>query len=228
MRARGAKVTDIVVLVVAADDGVMPQTIEAINHAKAAKVPIIVAINKIDKQDADPNRVRTELLQHEVFVESMGGEVLDVEVSATKQHQSRQAARDDPAAGRGARAARQSEPRGRRHRGRGASSTAAAAPVATVLVQRGTLRVGDILVAGAEWGRVRALDRRPRRAGQGRRAVDAGRGARLPGRAGGRRPLRGGRHSRRPGPRSHRLPRPPEARQGAGPPDRRPRLARRR
>ena len=84
MRARGAKVTDIVVLVVAADDGVMPQTIEAINHAKAARVPIIVAINKIDKPDADPQRVRTELLQHEVFVESMGGDVLDVEVSATK------------------------------------------------------------------------------------------------------------------------------------------------
>src|SRR6185503_19086128 len=84
MRARGANVTDLVILVVAADDGVMPQTIEAINHAKAAKVPIVVAINKIDKQGADPNRVRTELLQHEVFVESMGGDVLDVEVSATK------------------------------------------------------------------------------------------------------------------------------------------------
>ena len=156
MRARGAKVTDIVVLVVAADDGVMPQTIEAINHAKAAKVPIIVAINKIDKPGSDPNRVRTELLQHEVFVESMGGEVLDVEVSATKgtnldklletillqaEVLELQANPNRDAEGTVVEA--------KLDRGRGA--------VATVLVQRGTLHVGDILVAGAEWGRVRAL-----------------------------------------------------------------------
>ena len=83
MRSRGAQVTDIIILVVAADDGVMPQTIEAINHAKAAKVPIIVAINKCDKENSDPNRVRTELLKYEIVVESMSGEVLDVEVSAT-------------------------------------------------------------------------------------------------------------------------------------------------
>ena len=85
MRARGAKITDIVVLVVAADDGVMPQTVEAIQHAKAAKVPIIVAINKIDKPDAKPERVRTELLQHEIQVESLGGDVLEVEVSAKEK-----------------------------------------------------------------------------------------------------------------------------------------------
>src|SRR4029079_2363792 len=85
MRARGAKVTDLVVLVVAADDGVMPQTVEAINHAKAAGVPLIVAINKVDKPDAEPNRVRTDLLQHGGVVESMSGETLDVEVSALKR-----------------------------------------------------------------------------------------------------------------------------------------------
>ncbi len=156
MRARGAKVTDIVVLVVAADDGVMPQTIEAINHAKAAKVPMIVAINKIDKADAKPDRVRTDLLQHEVQVESMGGEVVDVEVSAKNKTNldkllemiSLQAELldlktnpDRPAEGTVIEA--------KLDRGRG--------PVATVLVQRGTLRVGDIIVAGAEMGRVRAL-----------------------------------------------------------------------
>ena len=156
MRARGAKVTDIVVLVVAADDGVMPQTVEAINHAKAAKVPMIVAINKIDKPDARPERVRTELLQYEVQVESMGGEVVDVEVSAKNKTNldkllemiSLQAElldlktnTDRPAEGTVIEA--------KLDRGRG--------PVATVLVQRGTLRIGDIIVAGAEMGRVRAL-----------------------------------------------------------------------
>ena len=101
MRSRGAKVTDIVVLVVAADDGVMPQTVEAINHAKAAQVPMIVAINKIDKQGADPQRVRTELLSHEIVVESLGGDTLEIEVSALKKTGPRQAARGDRAAGRG-------------------------------------------------------------------------------------------------------------------------------
>src|SRR5579875_553862 len=156
MRARGAKVTDIVVLVVAADDGVMPQTVEAIHHAKAANVPIIVAINKIDKPDADPQRVRTDLLQHEIQVESLGGDVVDVEVSATKKTNidkllemiglqaeilDLKANPDRPAEGTVIEA--------KLDRGRG--------PVATVLVQRGTLKPGDIVVAGAEWGRVRAL-----------------------------------------------------------------------
>jgi translation initiation factor IF-2 len=156
MRARGAKVTDIVILVVAADDGVMPQTIEAINHAKAARVPMIIAINKIDKPDARPERVRTELLQYEVQVESMGGDVVDVEVSAKNKTNldkllemvALQAELLDlktnvtrPAEGTVIEA--------KLDRGRG--------PVATVLVQRGTLKVGDIVVAGAEMGRVRAL-----------------------------------------------------------------------
>ncbi len=156
MRARGAKVTDIVVLVVAADDGVMPQTIEAINHAKAAKVPIIVAINKIDKPDAKPDRVRTELLQHEIQVESLGGDVVDVEVSATKKINidkllemlGLQAELLDLKANPN-RPAEGTVIEAKLDRGRG--------PVATVLVQRGTLRVGDLVVAGAEWGRVRAL-----------------------------------------------------------------------
>jgi len=156
MRARGAKVTDIVVLVVAADDGVMPQTVEAIHHAKAAKVPIIVAINKIDKPDAKPDRVRTDLLQHEIQVESMGGEVVDVEVSATKKTNidkllemlSLQAEILDLKANPN-RPAEGTVIEAKLDRGRG--------PVATVLVQRGSLHPGDIVVAGAEWGRVRAL-----------------------------------------------------------------------
>jgi translation initiation factor IF-2 len=156
MRARGAKVTDIVVLVVAADDGVMPQTVEAIHHAKAAKVPIIVAINKIDKPDAKPDRVRTDLLQHEIQVESMGGEVVDVEVSAIKKTNidkllemiGLQAEILDLKANPD-RAAEGTVIEAKLDRGRG--------PVATVLVQRGTLHPGDIVVAGAEWGRVRAL-----------------------------------------------------------------------
>jgi translation initiation factor IF-2 len=156
MRARGAQATDIAVLVVAADDGVMPQTIESIKHAKAAGVPIIVAINKMDKPQANPLRVRTELLQYDVQVESMGGETLDVEVSAVKKTGldklletillqaevlELQVPRDGRAEGLVIEA--------KLDRGRGA--------VATVLVQRGTLRVGDIVVAGTEFARVRAL-----------------------------------------------------------------------
>ncbi len=156
MRARGAKVTDLVILVVAADDGVMPQTVEAINHAKAAKVPMIVAINKIDKADAKAERVRSELLQYEVQVESLGGDVLDVEVSATKKINldklletiALQAEILDLKANP-KRPAEGTVIEAKLDRGRG--------PVATVLVQRGTLHGGDIVVAGAEWGRVRAL-----------------------------------------------------------------------
>jgi translation initiation factor IF-2 len=156
MRARGAKVTDIVVLVVAADDGVMPQTVEAINHAKAAKVPLIVAINKIDKSDANPDRVRSELLQYEIQVESLGGETLEIEVSAKTgqgldtllEAIALQAEVLDLKANPD-RVAEGTVIEAKLDRGRG--------PVATVLVQRGTLRTGDIIVAGAEWGRVRAL-----------------------------------------------------------------------
>ena len=156
MRARGAKVTDIVVLVVAADDGVMPQTIEAIRHAKAANAPIIVAINKIDKPEANPQRVMQELLQHDVQTEAFGGDTLAVEVSATKHINldklleaiALQAELLDLAADPD-RNAEGTVIEARLDRGRG--------PVATVLVQRGTLRVGAIVVAGAQWGRVRAL-----------------------------------------------------------------------
>ncbi len=156
MRSRGAQVTDIIILVVAADDGVMPQTIEAINHAKAAKVPIIVAINKCDKENSDPNRVRTELLKYEIVVESMSGEVLDVEVSATTgkgidnlienivlQSEILEL-KSNPK-----RLAEGTVIEAKLDVGRG--------PVATVLVQKGTLKKGDIIVVGDQWGKVRAL-----------------------------------------------------------------------
>ncbi|MGA1761227.1 MAG: translation initiation factor IF-2, partial [Paracoccaceae bacterium] len=156
MRSRGAQVTDIVVLVVAADDAVMPQTVEAINHAKAAKVPMIVAINKIDKPSANPTKVRTDLLQHEVVVEQMSGEVQDVEVSALTgqgldslleaialQAEILELKANPNRAAQGAVIEAQLDV------GRG--------PVATVLVQKGTLRKGDIFVVGEQWGKVRAL-----------------------------------------------------------------------
>ncbi len=156
MRSRGAQVTDIVVLVVAADDAVMPQTIEAINHAKAAEVPMIVAINKIDKPDANPDKVRTDLLQHEVIVEKMSGDVQDVEVSAISgqgldelleaialQSEILELKANPDRAAEGAVIEAQLDV------GRG--------PVATVLVQKGTLRQGDIFVVGEQYGKVRAL-----------------------------------------------------------------------
>jgi translation initiation factor IF-2 len=156
MRARGAQATDIAILVVAADDSVMPQTIESISHAKAAGVPIIVAINKVDKHEADPQKVRNQLLQHEVFVESMGGEVLDVEVSAKTglnldkllEAVLLQAEILDLKANPN-RTAEGTVIEAQLDRGRGA--------VATVLIQNGTLRPGQIIVAGDVWGRVRAL-----------------------------------------------------------------------
>ncbi len=156
MRQRGAQVTDIVVLVVAADDGVQPQTIEAINHAKAAEVPLIVAVNKIDRPQSDASRVKNELLSQEIVVEDMGGDVQCVEVSATEgtnldklveaillqaELLELKANPDRPAYGAVVEA--------KLERGRG--------PVATILVQRGTLKVGDIFIAGGEWGRARAL-----------------------------------------------------------------------
>jgi translation initiation factor IF-2 len=156
MRARGASVTDIVVLVVAADDGIQPQTIEAISHAKAASVPMIVAINKVDKPDANVDKVKRDLLQHDVAVEGMGGDILAVEVSALKKTGLEkleesiilQAELLDLKANPN-RAAQGVIVEAKLERGRG--------PVATVLVQNGTLTVGDIFVAGGEWGKVRAL-----------------------------------------------------------------------
>ncbi|UWR33556.1 translation initiation factor IF-2 [Sulfitobacter sp. W027] len=168
MRSRGAQVTDIVVLVVAADDAVMPQTIEAIAHAKAAKVPMIVAINKIDKPAANPDKVRTDLLQHEVIVEKMSGDVQDVEVSAATgqglddlleaialQSEILELKANPNRAAVGAVIEAQLDV------GRG--------PVATVLVQNGTLRQGDIFVVGEQYGKVRALIN-----DQGERVKEAG------------------------------------------------------
>jgi translation initiation factor IF-2 len=156
MRARGAGVTDIIVLVVAADDGIMPQTVEAINHAKSAGAPIIVAINKIDRPDADPTRVRTQLLEHELVVEAMGGDVLDIEVSATEgtnlekleesillQAEILDLKANPNRISEGVVIESRVEP------GRGT--------IATVLIQRGTLEIGNIFVAGSESGRVRVL-----------------------------------------------------------------------
>jgi translation initiation factor IF-2 len=157
MRSRGAQITDLVILVVAADDGVMPQTIEAINHAKAAGAPIIVAVNKVDKHDAEPDKVLTQLLQHDVQVETMGGQTPAVKVSALKK-----TGLDDLTATIAAlaevlelKANPERDADGvviesKLDKGRGS--------VATVLVNRGTLKRGDIIVAGAQWGRVKALN----------------------------------------------------------------------
>ena len=156
MRARGASVTDMVVLVVAADDGVMPQTIEAINHAKAAGVPLIVAVNKIDKQGVNIDRVRQELLQHEIVVESLGGDTMEIPVSALKgtnldklQEAILLQAEVLDLKANPDRAAEGAVIESKLDKGRG--------PVATVLVQKGTLHQGDMVVVGAEWGRVRAM-----------------------------------------------------------------------
>ncbi len=156
MRARGAKITDVVILVVAANDGVMPQTIEAIAHAKAAGVPIVVAINKIDVVGANPEKVKMDLLNHEVVVESLGGETLCVEVSAKKKLNLDklveavllQAEVLDLKANPN-HSAQGVVVESKMEKGRG--------PVATVLISRGTLKVGDVFVVGQEWGRVRSL-----------------------------------------------------------------------
>jgi translation initiation factor IF-2 len=156
MRARGANVTDIVVLVVAADDAVMPQTVEAISHARAARVPMIVAINKIDKYDANPQKVRTDLLQHEVVVEAMSGDVQDVEVSA-KTGQGLDNLLEAIALQAEILELRANPDRPARGAVIEAKLDVGRGPVATVLVQSGTLRKGDIFVVGEQWGKVRAL-----------------------------------------------------------------------
>ena len=156
MSSRGASVTDIVVLVVAANDGIMPQTVEAIDHSRAAGAPIIIAINKIDLPESDPNKVRTQLLEHEIVTEAMGGDVLDVEVSALQKMNldklveliALQAEILDLKANPN-RAAEGSVIESKLEQGRG--------PVATILVKKGTLRIGDVFVAGSQWGRVRSL-----------------------------------------------------------------------
>ena len=156
MRSRGANITDIVVLVVAADDGVMPQTIEAIDHAKAAEAPIIIAINKMDRPNADPKRIHNELLQHEIVVEQLGGEILAVEVSATEKQNLEKLkeaillqAEILELKANPKRSAEGIIIEANLETGRGA--------VGTLLIQRGTLNLGDILVAGGEWGRVRMM-----------------------------------------------------------------------
>jgi translation initiation factor IF-2 len=156
MRARGANATDIVILVVAADDGIMAQTIEAIRHAKAAGTPMIVAVNKIDRPDADPERIKTALLQHEIVVEDLGGDVIHIPVSALTgegldklQEAIVLQAEVMELKANPNRTAAGTVVESKVERGRGS--------VATVLVQHGTLKIGDVFVAGAEWGRVRAL-----------------------------------------------------------------------
>ena len=216
MRARGARVTDLAVIVVAADDGVKPQTEEAIDHARAAEVPIIVAVNKIDKEGAQPDRVRTEMTQHGLQPAEWGGEIEFVDVSA-KTHQGLDSLLDtiqvvtdleelkanSDAEASGTVIESKLDP------GRG--------PVVTVLIQRGTLRVGDALVAGAHFGRVRAMHDFIGNASQARDSRRAGRGARLRRRARGRRDRARGRERAPRTPARRRARQPPEDR-GAGAP----------
>ena len=224
MRARGGQVADIAVVVVAADDGVMPQTVEAVDHAKAAEVPIMVAVNKIDKEGADPNRVRGELAQQGLTPADWGGDTEFVDVSA-KTHQNLdelletlitladiQELKANPDA-----EASGTVIESRLDPGRG--------PVVSLLVQRGTLKVGDALVAGAHPGPRPRHARLPRREGQGRHARHAGRGPRLRRRARGRRALPRGGQRARGAPRGRRARQPPQDR-GPRAPRRRARVAR--